>query len=147
MFEPEFRIISFGSPEYSRALRQRDKTMRQPLGLKLCAEDTKGEEQDIHMAGFIGKQQVCGLVLRSRHQLVWEIRQLYVCPEYQKQGIGSQLLSFAQKYAFALGCRRFYLCGRRSARDFYLKNGYSPVGSEYTEMQICHQDMRKDLQP
>ena len=56
------------------------------------------------------------------------IYSIAVHPEYQKQGIGSDLLCFAQDKLHDLGCLKVNLQimeGNESVQRFYLANGYS----------------------
>ena len=56
------------------------------------------------------------------------IYSLAVHPDYQKQAIGSQLLSFAERHLASRGCPKINLQiieGNESAREFYEANGYS----------------------
>lgn len=56
------------------------------------------------------------------------IYSIAVHPDYQKQGIGSGLLSFTQEKLEALGCLKVNLQimeGNEAVQEFYLANGYS----------------------
>jgi putative acetyltransferase len=57
-----------------------------------------------------------------------ELFGLFVHPEFQRLGIGTRLLSFAEKYARALGLESLHLNATQNAKDFYKKNAYSEIG-------------------
>lgn len=56
------------------------------------------------------------------------IYSIAVHPEFRKQGVGSNLLSHAQRKLEALGCLKVNLQileGNETVQEFYLANGYS----------------------
>lgn len=140
-----FKIIKYNSPEYQKTLQLRDEVMRKPLGLQLSEDDVKYDDKRIHIAGYLGGELVCGCSLRIIHQKMVHIYSVFVKQNFQNQGIGKQLMAFAEHYAKSNGAARLYLEGRKTAQHFYLKCGFLPCGSEYVDMNIPHQDMRKDI--
>jgi GNAT superfamily N-acetyltransferase len=55
-----------------------------------------------------------------------ELLQLYVRPEYARQGTGSRLLAELERLARAAGLRQLDCLASLNATDFYLKAGYQP---------------------
>lgn len=141
----EFRVIEYATEEYKKTLQLRDEVMRKPLGLRLSEEDTRYDNQRIHIGGYIGNELICGCSLRIIHRKMAHIYSVYVKQKYQNQGIGQQLMAFVEEYVRQSGVARFYVEGRKAAKNFYLKCGFRPCGSEYTDMNIIHQDMKKDI--
>lgn len=142
---PTFKIIEYTSPEYFQTLRLREDVMRKPLGLQLSEDDVKNDHKRIHIGGYIGDELICGCSLGIIHQKMGHIFSVYVKQEYQNQGIGQQLMAFAEHYAEQSGVGRLYVEGRKTAKNFYIKCGFRPCGHEYIDMNILHQDLKKDL--
>jgi len=93
-----------------------DKKLEIDDGLFFVALDTKLERQAVIgtvMAGYDGHRG-------------W-IYSMAVRPEYQKQGLGSQLLHFAEEELSERGCLKINLQimeGNEAVERFYLSNGY-----------------------
>lgn len=140
-----FKIVDFDSPEYHETLKLRNEVMRKPLGLTLSADDVKFDHKRTHIAGYFNDNLICACSLGIFHQKICHIFSFCVKQEYQNQGIGRQLMSYAEKYAQDKGVQRLYLEGRKAASPFYSKCGFVKCGHEYIDMNIVHQDMRKDI--
>jgi GNAT superfamily N-acetyltransferase len=71
---------------------------------------------------------------RSRYG---EVSVIVVDPDYQKQGIGRQLMSFAEQLSKEFNCRGTWLVsgfGREaSAHPFYQSLGYISTGYRFTK--------------
>jgi ribosomal protein S18 acetylase RimI-like enzyme len=62
-----------------------------------------------------------------------EVLAIAVTPEFQRRGIGHDLLQFAQKKAEALGEQKLFLHTARenlAAQKLFLRNGFRPVQSK-----------------
>lgn len=148
----EFNIINYNSPEYQKALRLREDVMRKPLGLLLSEEDVKDDGKRIHisediimMSSFANDELICGCSLRIIHHKIAHIYSVFVKQELQNKGFGQRLMAYAENYAKSQGAKRLYVEGRKAAKNFYQKCGFSSCGLEYIDMNIVHQDMRKDI--
>jgi ribosomal protein S18 acetylase RimI-like enzyme len=65
------------------------------------------------------------------------IRQLFVNPEHEAEGVGHQLLDWAEGYAISVGARSLQVTvesDNRRARDFYQRSGFVTVESELLEL-------------
>lgn len=142
---PEFLMIEYATEEYKKSLLLKEEVMRKPLGLRLSEEDTKYDNKRTHIGGHIRNELICGCSLKIFHRKIAHIYSVFVKQELQNQGIGQQLMTFAENYTKSNGVTRLYVEGRKAAKSFYLKCGFSPCGSEYIDMNILHQDMRKDI--
>ena len=140
-----FKFIQYNSPPYTEALRLREDVMRKPLGILLSEEDIKDDDNKTHICGYYGDELVCGCSLKVIHHKIAHIYSVFVKQIYQNQGIGQELMTFAESYAKSLGVARLYVEGRKAAQRFYQKCDFTPCGSEYVDMNILHQDMRKDI--
>ena len=140
-----FRVVEYATEEYKEALQLKDDVMRKPLGLCLSEDDVKFDNKRIHIGGYIENELVCGCSFGIIHKKMGHIFSVYVKQSCQNQGIGQQLMAFAEDYAKQSGVARLYVEGRKTAKNFYLKCGFRPCGSEYVDMNIIHQDMKKDI--
>lgn len=140
-----FKIIQYALPEYKETLQLREDVMRKPLGLLLSAEDIKDDNMRTHIGGYYNGKLVCTCSFKIIHGKIAHIYSVCVKQEFQNRGVGQQLMNFTEKYVKLHGAARLYVEGRKSAKKFYQKCGFSPCGSEYIDMNIQHQDMRKDI--
>lgn len=140
-----FEIIEFLSPDYYATLQLREDVMRKPLGILLSAEDIKDDCMRTHIGGYYNDKLVCTCSFKIIHKKIAHIYSICVKQELQNRGVGQQLINFTEKYVKLRGVARLYVEGRKSAKKFYQKCGFSPCGSEYIDMNILHQDMRKNI--
>ena len=89
------------------------------------------------------------IAVARMHQISSEeaqLRYIAVDEQYQKQGLGSQLVSVMEALAKEKGIARILINARLNALDFYQKCGFHAVGEGPTHFgKIQHQQMRKDL--
>ena len=75
---------------------------------------------------------------------VVNLRQMAVSGESLRQGVGKQLIEFAEKNAKEYGFTNIETAARRAAVAFYEKVGYKKSGDEFLEIGIPHVVMRKN---
>lgn len=63
------------------------------------------------------------------------IMELYVLPEYQRRGIGTQLAQEAEKLLREQDVKGFYICAYEAANGFWEKLGYKDSGEVGTNEQ------------
>ena len=141
----EIKIIKTESEEYRQSLLLRDKILRQPLGLNLFHENLDKEVYDIHIGVFLNRHIIGVLILSPLNADAIKMRQVAVDDAYQGQGIGTQLVAFAEKTAKDSGYRQIVLHARKTAVPFYLKMHYHVVGNEFIEVCIPHYKMVKEI--
>lgn len=137
-----FRPITFGTPEYSATLALRDEVLRKPLGMKLSAHDTAGEESQQHFGAFDGERLLACVVARVTGDSA-QFRQMAVAESEHGRGIGKRLLLFAEEALAAQGMQKFWLNARVAVSPFYVACGYVAVGDEFVEVTLPHQRMEK----
>lgn len=59
------------------------------------------------------------------------VRSVFVAPEYQRSGIGEQLMLAVENEALMRGSQRLRVPSSITAQGFYTRLGYSKVGDEY----------------
>ena len=141
----QIKTFAYQSPEYVQALKLRDKILRKPLGLQFTEAELKKDEYDIHYGLFDDGKIVACLTLTGTENGRMKMRQVAVDDNTQDKGFGSQLSLAAEKHAAENGFTVMFCHARKAASGFYLKLGYKIVGDEFTEVNIPHYLMEKQL--
>jgi len=140
-----FSTVGHGGTDYQLSVAQRDRVLRQPLGLQFTPEQLAAESTAIHIVGWIDDQiRACCVVVDRGHGW-FQARQVAVDFDYQKQGYGRQLMKFAHQVIASLGADKIYCHSRDVAEAFYVRLGYQSVGEYFEEVSIQHVRMEKDL--
>jgi GNAT superfamily N-acetyltransferase len=80
-----------------------------------------------------------GYVALDQSELVVRVDQLFVSPEHEAEGIGRQLLEFAEGYAIWQGAETLQVVvesGNERAQTFYRGRGFTPVGEDVLELLL-----------
>lgn len=141
------KIIGFNSDDYNSALELRQRILRSPLALKLNWADTANDVNEYHLGAFESKTLIGCLILRPLVQSRVRLRQMAIEPTYQRKGIGSKLLRYAEQLALNKGFTVIEIHARSEIRAFYEKFGYQSEGKEFTEITLSHIMMTKQLSP
>ena len=64
---------------------------------------------------------------------------------WRRKGIGGLILEFLEEEARAQGFRQSVLHAQEYVKSFYAAHGYREHGDTFTEVDIPHIEMRKDL--
>jgi|ERR1043165_274265 predicted GNAT family N-acyltransferase len=142
---PVVKTFRYKSPEYDAALELRDKILRKPLGLVFTEDELKKDAHDIHMGLFDGDRVLACLTLTETPDGRMKMRQVAVDDAVQGTGLGSKLSTAAEQLAKERGFNTMFCHARKVAAPFYLKLGYQIVGDEFTEVNIPHYVMEKQL--
>ena len=70
------------------------------------------------------------------------IEQLFVSPEHEAEGVGHQLLEWAEGYAISIRARLMQVAvepDNRRAQDFYRRSGFVPVRDDLLELILPQQ--------
>ena len=137
-------ITPWGSVHYVQTLALRYKVLRKPLGLVFDPSIFSSEANDTHVIAKSGNW-VIGCMILTAHDKDMKMRQVAVDPEFQRKGVGVQMLHLAEEEALNQGAETMVLHARDSAIPFYLSLGYSIVGEGFEEVGIPHHAMRKSL--
>jgi predicted GNAT family N-acyltransferase len=139
------REIQYNSDEYRQELTLRDEVLRKPLGMSLFDENLEADEQDTHCSAFCNGQLVGTLLLKRVSLTEVKMRQVAVSEQFQSRKIGSKLVVFAEEFARSCGYKTMVLHARKTAVEFYLKQGYQKHGNQFIEVGIAHYEMSKNL--
>ncbi len=141
----EKRTVEYGSEDYQKMVELRNDILLAPIGLAYYAEVLKNDADSIHCVAFDGDRAVACCVLTKLEDGLVQLRQMAVAADKQSQGLGADLIAFAEYVAKEHGFDEIMLHARRVAENFYLQNDYYFVGEEFLEVEIPHLEMRKKL--
>jgi len=144
----QIRPIEFQGPEFKDWLQLRSKVLREPLGLSYSDEDIAQEYDQNHICFFHGDKILGGLIIypvEPESEGVFKMRQVAVDPDFQGQGIGTQLVHFCEDFIQGWGGTRLTLHSRIGALPFYEKLGYQSLGDHFIEVGLVHYLMTKEL--
>ncbi|MEN9613383.1 MAG: hypothetical protein RLZZ628_4197 [Bacteroidota bacterium] len=138
--------IEFGTPEHDESIRLRYDVLRRPLGLEYSAEALAAEYNEFHIGFYDDKSVLRGVLLLAPYsETVVKMRQVAVDANFQRQGIGNQLVAFSEVFAKSKGFTKIVLHARAVAVPFYEKLSYTIFGEPFEEVGIPHRAMEKKL--
>lgn len=143
----KLKEIEFGSQEHSQTIALRNKILRDPIGLVFTDEDLADEELAVHIGCFDDSLNLllgCCFFTPINGDTV-KLRQMAVNYDCQKQGIGGDVIAFAEKQAKEKGFQQVYLHARKEAVLFYKKHRYAIMSDEFIEVGIPHFEMIKNI--
>jgi N-acetylglutamate synthase-like GNAT family acetyltransferase len=138
-------LLEFGSEEQMESIALRAEILRKPLGLVFSAEELQLEISEFHIGAMSNSQVVGVLLLKPLDKHHIKMRQVAVHTNFQKQGIGKQMVAFSEDFAKALDYQNMVLHARINAVPFYLSLGYQIDGDQFEEVGIAHHKMFKKL--
>jgi predicted GNAT family N-acyltransferase len=142
---PVIRTITIHSPAYALTVALRDRILRRPLGLYFSEAQLAAEAAEFHLTAWDNDLLVGCLCLKPIDAFTLQMRQVAVLEEKQGQGIGQQLVVFAENFAREHLFQKMILHARETAVPFYHKLGYTPVGDTFIEVTLLHQAFEKML--
>jgi len=98
---------------------------------------TRLETETVFVAELDGEQ--AGYVALHRDGDAVRIEQLLVSPRHEAEGIGRQLVDYAEGYAISEGALRLEIvveADNRRALDFYERRSFRPVGDDLLELVL-----------
>ncbi len=137
--------IDHGTPEYGQMIKLRDDILRKPLGLQLHPEELALEKSDILLGAFDEDRILACCILTPINEKTLRLRQMAVQNNLQGKGIGASITSFAENIARDKGFSTLMMHARDSAIGFYEKFGYKVTGAPFTEVNLPHRLMEKQL--
>ncbi|WP_424629537.1 GNAT family N-acetyltransferase [Bradyrhizobium sp. SYSU BS000235] len=118
--------------------RLRENMNVEPIPFALVAHD--GET-------FLGTASVIASDLEDRQHYTPWVAAVWVEPEHRQQQIGRTLVGRAAGNAFDLGIGHVYLCAPKIRRNFYLRQGWTPVEEEVGERRVTVFVQHKSQRP
>ena len=124
-----------------RPLREDD----EPLLFGLASLDRGADERTLavleHETVFVAEVAgtPAGYVALDRSERVVRVDQLFVSPEHEAEGVGRQLLEYAEGYAIYSGAEALQVVvegGNDRAVSFYQGRGFMRVGDDLLELLL-----------
>lgn len=145
MPQTDFRLIPHGSADYHRACALREAVLRRPLGLAFSTTELSAESGQLHFGLFAGETLQACLTAVPMSATEAKLRQMAVRPEWQRRGLGRDLVKQVEAELARRGCAQTWLHARAEAVGFYARLGYHVEGDEFLELGLPHFKMRKTL--
>lgn len=140
--KPTFKEITYKSPEWTDAVRLREKILREPLGSTFTDQELEEEKYHFQIAGFLDDAIIATAVLVPEGDEM-KMQRVVVTENLRNLSIGSEMMSFCENFASDKNFKVMYCHARDSAVNFYTKNGYTGIGDYFDEDGIPHLKMQK----
>ena len=139
--------VDFGSSRYDELVELRYKILLEPLGLKFLDSFRDKEMSYLHIGCVesLDDKLVGGLILAPVNDKEIRLMQVAVDTVHQGEGIGRELVAYAEKRAKAAGYHKIVMHAMLSVVNFYEKMGYAQEGDIFEESGISFAKMVKDL--
>ncbi len=139
--------IDFGSSRYNELVELRYKILLEPLGLKFLDSFRAKEANYLHIGCIeqLDDKLVGGLILAPIDNEKIRLMQVAVDTVYRGEGIGRELVQYAEKRAKEAGYTQIIMHAMLSVVGFYEKMGYHAEGDTFDEQGITFLKMVKDL--
>ena len=119
--------------------------LRKPLNLEWSKEDLLNENKQIHFALKNQSEIVGSFCLKKINCSTIRLRQMAIEKKFQKQGYGSSILKFTEKFAIKSNYKKIIIIARLSALDFYKKNLFKTSGKIFTDVTVSSINMYKKI--
>lgn len=139
--------IDFGSARYDELVELRYKVLLEPLGLKFLDSYREKEIGYLHVGCVesLDDRLVGGLMLVPVSDEEIRMMQVAVDGKYQREGVGHQMVAYAEKRAKEAGYSRLVMHSMLSVVHFYEKLGFRADGDIFEENGITFVKMVKNL--
>ena len=139
--------IDFGSSRYNELVELRYKILLEPLGLKFLDSFRAKEANYLHIGCIeqLDDKLVGGLILAPLDNENIRLMQVAVDTVYRGEGVGRELVKYAEKRAKEAGYSQIVMHAMLSVVGFYEKLGYHAEGDIFDEQGITFLKMVKDL--
>ena len=141
----QIKEINYHSEEYQRLLNFRFNNLRKPLNLNWSEEDLLNENQQNHFALKNQSEIVGSFCLKKIDCSTIRLRQMAIEKKWQRQGYGSSILKFTEKFAIKNNYKKIIIIARLSALDFYKKNFFKTSGNIFTDVTVSSINMYKKI--
>jgi len=139
------QIIYTGTPAYEQMIDLRMEVLLNPIGIPKTYISPEKEKQDIFIAAFEDEKVVGCCILTPINEKSIQLRQMAVKQNIQHSGIGAAIIKFAESNAKERGFNNLFMHARDAVIPFYEKQGYQIDGEGFTEVNIPHHKMKKEL--
>lgn len=139
------RIITAGLPDYEQMINLRMDVLLNPIGIPRTYINPEKESTDVLIGAFQNDQIIGCCILTPVSKETIQLRQMAVKQNQQRGGVGASIVSFAEAKVKELGFKTLFMHARDVVIPFYEKQGYQIEGDGFTEVNIPHHKMKKEL--
>jgi len=126
-------------------LNFRFQNLRKPLNLEWSKNDLMNEDQQNHFALKNRNEIVGSFCLKKIDCSTIRLRQMAIEKKLQKQGYGSSIIKFTEKFAIENNYKKIIIIARLSAMDFYKKNFFKTSGNIFIDVTVKSIKMYKEI--
>ena len=139
--------IDFGSNRYEQLVELRYKVLLEPLGLKFLDSHRDKEVNYLHIGCInnLDDKLIGGLMLIPLDDKNIRMMQVAVDGKYQGEGVGHELVAYAEKRAKKAGFQYIIMHAMINVIGFYEKMGYHQEGDIFEEGGISFARMVKEI--
>lgn len=139
--------IDFGTNRYEQLVELRYKVLLEPLGLKFLDSHRDKEVNYLHIGCVenLDDKLIGGLMLIPLDDKNIRMMQVAVDSKYQGEGVGHELVRYAEKRAKKAGFQYIIMHAMINVIGFYEKMGYHQEGDIFEERGITFAKMVKKL--
>lgn len=141
----ELLLIDTKSTYYKDVVMLRHDVLRKPIGLSISQEDIEEDKNQYIIISLDNEIVVGCLFIKIITKEKVKFRQMAIAQNYQHKGIGRTMISYAENFCLLNEYQKIELHARKSALDFYTKQGFQIIGEEFEEVEIPHIKMVKSL--
>jgi len=116
---------------YRKAFELRHMLFFAPHGLPREIVNDEAENKSTHMAISDDSKLIAYGRITELESGCFQISQMVVCPKFQSQGYGTQLLNAIVRIAKNKGAKKIVLNARTTAIGLYRKQGFREVGAVF----------------
>jgi N-acetylglutamate synthase-like GNAT family acetyltransferase len=139
------QIITTDSQTYEQMVNLRMEVLLNPIGIPRTYINPEKESKDILIAAVEEEQIIGCCILTPVDKHAIQLRQMAVKQNIQRSGIGRTIIQFAEEKAKENGFKTLFMHARDVVIPFYEKQGYVIDGEGFTEVNIPHHKMKKEL--
>lgn len=139
--------VDFGSSRYDELAKLRYKILLEPLGFEFLDAHRSKEANYLHIICIenLDDTLIGGLMLAPIDNEVIRMMQVVVANKYQGEGIGRELVEYAEKRSKEAGYSKIVMYAMLSVVNFYEKMDYTQEGEIFEERGVTFAKMVKNL--
>lgn len=143
----KFIDIPFNSTRYDELVELRYKVLLEPLGLKFLDMHREKEANYLHIGCIetLDDKLIGGLILTPINDKEIRLMQVAIDSKHQGEGIGRELVKYAEKRAKETGYAKIVMHAMLSVVSFYERLGYYQEGDVFEEKGVTFVRMVKNL--
>ena len=137
---------NWNSKQYWQGINLRNKYLKLSAEKPCIQRLPKDEKNDLHIVAEIDSVVIGTLMLSKKNSSTVQVKQVAIDESFQGNGLGKELLFFAEELARKLGFSTVYLTGRSQAWGFYEKFGYRSLGQSYYDGKVLLKKYEKAVE-